>query len=250
MTVRLFDVQAGFGGAKPGTQPVEAGELLAQMDRLQIDRALVRIAPTDLDTDALASNEMLLATAAESDGRLAPCPVVLPAGAGDVPDEAEQIDQLIAAGAVAAVVRPARDCWHLAEWASGPLFRALEQRRLPIVCLQSLVSLEQTAGLAEVYTHLPMIVAEAGYRDLRILTPLLERFSNVYLSTGSNFAVHRGIEHLVGTIGPDRLLFGSGFPAVEPMMAVTQLMYADISDADKQQIGSANLQRLIAEVQR
>ena len=84
-----------------------------------------------------------------------------------------------------------------------------------------------------------------GYRSQRILLPLLTSFPNVQLSTGSNYCVHRGIEQLVGSVGPQRLLFGSGFPEVDPMMAISQLVYADISDEARRLIGSGNLERLI-----
>jgi len=250
MTIRLFDVQAGFGGARPGTQPAAADELLAAMDRIEIDRALVRIAPTDLDNDVGRSNRMLLAAAEKSDGRLAACPVVLPAAVGDVPPEAEQIDELIAAGAVAATIRPLKDSWSLAEWASRPLLTSLAERRLPILCMAKQVTLEQVADLAGQHPPLPIIVAGVTYRELRTLIPMLRRFDKVHLSTGSNFSMHRGIESVVEAVGAERLLFGTGFPDVEPMMAVTQLMYAAISDADRQQISARNIERLIAEVQR
>jgi len=249
MTVRLFDVQAGFGGATPGTQTVPLRDLADEMDRLTIDRALVRVAPAELDGDVARSNEMLFA-AAKAGHRLVPCPVVVPSAAGDFPPEPEQVDQLIARGAGAVVVRPGLDCWHLAEWASGPLFRALLRRRMPTLCLEPMVSLEETARLAEVYPELPLIVGQAGYRELRSLVALMRRFDNVSLSIGSNFAVHRGIEGLVDRVGPERLLFGTGFPEVEPMMAVTQLMYAEVSDQHRQLIGAANLERLIEGVRR
>ena len=249
MTVRLFDSQVGFGGATPGTQTVPLKDLADEMARLTIDRALVRIAPAELDGDVARSNEMLFAAAKAGD-RLVPCPVVVPSAAGDFRCEPEQVDQLIARGAGAVVLRPALDCWHLAEWASGSLFRALQGRRLPTLCLEPMVSLEETARLAEAYPELPLIVGQVGYRELRGLVALMRRFDNVSLSIGSNFAVHRGIEGLVDRVGPERLLFGTGFPEVEPMMAVTQLMYAEIGDGERRMIGAENLQRLIGEVRR
>ena len=49
-------------------------------------------------------------------------------------------------------------------------------------------------------------------------------------------------------VGADRLLFGTGFPDAEGMMAITQLMYADLADEQKRLIGAGNLERLIGEV--
>jgi uncharacterized protein len=249
MTIRLFDVQTGFGGAHSGGQVVPPEALREEMDRLNIARALVRIAPDELDGDPVVSNDRLLAFTS-ADDRFVPCPVVLPSAGGDLPPEAEQIDSLVAAGAGAVCIRPAFDCWSLAPWASEPLLRELEARRLPVVCLECHVALEAVARLAEAYGDLPLIVAGTNYRAQRILVPLVEQFANVYLSIGSNFAVHAAIEDMVQRVGPERLLFGTGFPDVEAMPAVTQLVYADISDDAKQMIGAENIERLIEGVRR
>jgi predicted TIM-barrel fold metal-dependent hydrolase len=52
----------------------------------------------------------------------------------------------------------------------------------------------------------------------------------------------------VSTVGPDRVLFGTGYPETEPMAAVTQLMYADITESDRAAIGAGNLHRLLGGV--
>lgn len=249
MTVPLFDVQAGFGGATAGTQVVPLEDLTTEMDRLEIGRALVRIAPDNLDGDVIRSNEMLMA-ATETGRRLVPCPVVLPSGPGDVPPEAEQVANLLARGAGAVCIRPEKDCWTLSEWASGTLFLALQERRVPVMCLHKHVRPEPVASLAAAYSELPLIIAEIGYRQMRTIIPLLESFPNVHLSIGSNLTVHGGLERLVRAVGAERLLFGTGFPEVEAMMAVTMLMYADLGDEERELIGAGNLTRLIGGVRR
>ncbi|NLF32386.1 MAG: amidohydrolase family protein [Planctomycetes bacterium] len=247
MHVNLFDVQAGFGGAKPGTQAVTVEALTGEMDRLDIARALVRTLPDDLDGDAVRSNATLFRAAA-ADNRLVPCPVVLPAALGDVPGEAEQASCAVAAGARAVCIRPDKDGWSLEPWCAAVLFEALAARRLPVLCDQKHVTTAQVAALAAAWGDLPLILAGAGYRQMRTLVPLMTAFANVYFSIGSNFTVHGGLESLAARIGADRLLFGTGFPDAEGMMAITQLMYADLADEQKRLIGAGNLERLIGEV--
>jgi hypothetical protein len=219
------------------------------MRRLSIGRALVRTAFEDLDSDVLFSNGALLDTCEKHD-ELTACPVVVPSSGGDFPPENEQIETLLARGAGAVCIRPKQDCWLLCEWASGLLFAELQERRVPVVCREHEVNLEQLGDLAGRYPDMPLVLLESGYRTLRTLLPLLENFSNIYLSLGSAFTVLRGIETLVERVGAGRLLFGTGFPASEPMMAVTQLMYAEISDVDKNKIGSENLKSLIKGIRR
>jgi uncharacterized protein len=250
VTIELFDVQAGFGGAKPGgTACISAGELLEEMQRLDIGRALVHTAPEDMDIDAVRSNEQLTAACCQH-GEFVSCPVVVPATGGDFPSETEQVDRAIETGAGAAIVRPERDRWLLADWCSGALFRALAARRLPVLCLERIVGMESLAELASRHAELPLILAEVGYLSQRAVVALLKSFRNVYLSMDSAFTVHCGVEQIVAAVGAERLLFGTGFPGVEPMTAVTQLMYADISDEQKAMIGAGNLERLVGEVRR
>ena len=243
--VPLFDAYAGFGGTKPGVQaPVRPSEWSGEMERLSIGRALVRVAPDDLDTDFASSNETLL-KACEDFQPFVPCPVVVPAAACDTIPEDEQVAAALARGAGAACLRPKRDCWILSEWACGELFEALVARRMPVLCREGQVPLQQVAELAGRYPELPIILAEVGYRSLRVLLPLLETFGNVHLSLGGGFSLHQGIEQLVDKAGAERLLFGTGFPESEPMAAVAQLMYAAISDQQRAMIGSGNLERLL-----
>ena len=250
MSIELFDVQCGFGGITPG-DPVVVGadDLAEEMARLHISAALPRTAPEDHAADVLTSNAALYA-AHEKHPALIPCPAVVPSRNGGMPPVQDQISTHIKQGSGAVCVRPSEDYWSLAPWACGRLFLALQERRMPVVCLQKFVSLEQVGQLAERFPSLPIIVAGAGYREQRILLPLLEAFPRVYLCLGSNYTVHRGIEELVSAVSARRLLFGTGFPQAEAMSAVTQLMYADISDDDKHLIGAANMERLISEIER
>jgi len=251
MTISLFDVQAGFGGADPGQSDIiSAEQLIASMDRLSIDKAMVRIAPSGLDKDVPLSNETLLDNCARHDGRLVPCPIVVPAGAYGYSSEQAQVGEAIERGAGAACIRPGRDEWSLADWVVGPLMREMSDRKLPLFCLVEWVALEQIAGLAERHPELVIIIAGIGYRSANTLLPLMRTFPNTYLSIGRRYTTHRGIEALVERLGPERLLFGSGTPAAEPMMAVAQLMYADISDHAKRRIGGENLLGLLERIRR
>ncbi len=250
MDIELYDVQTGFGGAEPGNSMVASMDgLLAEMARLSIARALVREAPDTLINDVPRSNEKLFEAHARH-ASLLPCPIAVPSTGGDLPEETEQIDAAIRAGSGAVTIRPVQDHWSLAAWCCDRLFKVLEERRMPVLCMLDKIPLEALADLAGRYPGIPFILAGIGYRTQRIILPLLAAFRNVYLSLGSNMSVHRGVEQLVERIGPNRLLFGTGFPQIEAMCAVTLLMYAAVSPEDKALIGADNLARLISEIHR
>ncbi len=250
MPITLFDAFCGFGGSLPGkTARPSAEELLAEMSRLDIGRALVRIAPEDLDQDVAASNARLYAACA---GRpeLLPCPIVLPGSGGDFPPEEEQLASHLARGCGAVWIRPGPDYWSLAPWASGTLFAALEARRLPVLVLEPMVGVEKIAGIASRHPGLRLLLAGGSYRQQRTLLPLLRAFPNVSLVLGEAYNPHLALEQLVAEIGAERLLFGTGFPRTEAMCAITYLLYSALSDEQKQLIGSGNLERLLGEVSR
>jgi uncharacterized protein len=248
--ISLFDAQTGFGGARRG-QPwmPSAEELLGHMARLSVDRALVRTEFEEMDSDPIFSNRLLYEACAQHEC-LVPCPTVLPTGHGDVPSEREQIEELMAHGSGAAVLRPGQDGWSTAQWCAGTLLSLLEERRIPALCRNSAFEFEAVADLAGRHPKLPIILFHIGFRSQRTLVSLLKAFDNVYLAVGSPFSVHLGVESVAGHVGAERLLFGTGFPYAEPMASITMLTYSDLSDADKQLVGRGNLERLIGRIER
>jgi hypothetical protein len=248
--IELSDVQRGYLGMAPGQRKgVTTQELLDEMGRLRIARAVVRLVPEALEVNFIYGNERIY-DACRPNPALIPCPVVAARNGVEGADDGAQVEAAVQAGAGAVWIRPEKDRWSLAAWCSDPLFRALEARRLPVICLERCVGFDAVAQLAERYPHLPLIAAEVNYRSQHILLALLRRYPHVYLSTGNNNCVHRGLEQFVRLVGAERLLFGTGFPGSEPMAAITQLMYAEIGDADKRLIGSENLRRLMEAIQR
>ena len=248
--MELFDVQCGFGGARHGQSHITTvGECLEMAERLKIAGALVRTEPDDLNVDIEMSNRLLFRDCGTS-SKLVPCPVVVPDTAGDLPSAREQVAAHVRAGAGAALIRPAVDRWEPVPWVMDGLFEALMVLRLPLYCLWRYVNLVQVAQMAERWPELPIILAEIPYGCQRTLFPLLARNRNIHVSLGASLANHLGLESLVQRVGAGRLLFGTGFPKFEPMMAVTQFVYAGLSEADRAAIGAGNWRKLQAEVKR
>lgn len=248
--VALFDAYAGFGGYKPGVRETPSAEQCSsEMARVSIERALVRTAPADMDADLTLSNDALL-KACHGRPNLTPCPVVIPSTGGDVPPEPQQVATLLDGGAGAVCIRPKLLQWTLQEWVCGPLFEVLQSRNVPVFCKEQQVSIRELAELAGRYPKLPIILAETGYRWQRVVLPLMKTFGNIYFCLGGAYSLHRGLEQLVEKVGAERILFGTGLPGCEPMAAVTLLMYAEISDAQRAMIGAGNLDRLVAGIKR
>ena len=245
MAIQLFDVQCGIDNRTV----TSADELLAELRRVEIVGALVRNLPVIEAADMLFDNAVLYRWCG-GHPELVPCPVVIPNSGRDLPPEPEQAADAIRHGAGAVWIRPANDSWPIADWVSNPLFNALEERLLPVLCSERLVSIEQLAALARQFPKLPFILAETHYRAQRFILPLLRAFRNVHLSLGNNYGVHRGIEQIVAELGPEQLLFGTNFPGSESMGAITALMYSELSDSHRQMIGHGNFARLREGIRR
>ena len=248
MSIRLLDAFCGFGGTNLGDNSVVGvDELLQAMDRLDIGRALLRTVP--LEIDAILANN-ILHESCKPHARLFTCPVVIPNTGCDLMPESEQIGSAIDHQAGAVVINPQNDYWNLSPWVCDRLFEAIDERRMPVLCPASEVSPEEVGDLAQRYRRIPFILIEQGYRSQRTLLPLLEHFSNIYMSIGGAYSLHKGIDQIVTRVGTERLVFGTGFPLHEPAAAVTYLMYSGLSDEQKSMVGHENIERLIGGIER
>lgn len=246
---RLIDCHVGMRLPNAGDQVAPGGAVAAEMARLQIEGALVRPYP-DRDTfDVPAANAHLFEVCRQVPS-LTPCPIAIPNSAKDLQPEPDMVADFIARGARCVLIRPTQDYWLPVPWVADRLFLALQDRRMPVLCLESAVGLEKVAELAQRYPQLRLILAGVGYRSLRNLVGLLESFPNIHLCIGGAFSLHCGLEFLVKHLGAKRLIFGTGFPETDAMAAVTMLMYSGLSDADRELIGHGNIEALFQEVRQ
>ena len=233
-------------GPAPDTPTVE--RLVAEMDRLRIDRALV----TSPWSDTIApdyANRQLFDDLADHE-RLLPVPEVLPEGAdGFIDRQGEAIANLINRGAVAAIAKCRKNKFTLATWCAGEMLEVLQATRLPLMVSHDEIDPDHLHGLLNDFPDLPVILQEVprvGYN--RVAYPLLGKHPRLYMVCDPPQFVHLGIEYLVNRFGPSQLLWGTRFPISEGGAAITGIMYADISDDARAAIAGGNITRLIDEV--
>jgi len=248
MGLRLFDCNANIGlrMSAPLEEPTTVGELLEEMDRLEIDAALVSHY-SGFESEPLLGNARL---DEEVGGhpRLQRAWTVLPDTGGDMPPASDFIGQLVLSGARAARLYPQKNEWCLDEWCAGALLRALEERKVPTMIPQDQTNLRDLHGVLGRHPALPIILSRASYRQNRMLFPLLEQHSNLYIDLSPTYVVHHGIEALCSRNHAEQLLFGTGYSRCEPGASITHIMYADISEEQRELIAHGNLERLIAGV--
>lgn len=133
------------------------------------------------------------------------------------------------------------------DWSMGKLYELAEELRLPLM-----VDLEQTTwdelfSLTTKHPRLNIIVTKVGYRNARFLYPVMAQCKNLYVEI-SMYKNHLGLEHLCGTFGSERILYGSAMPAYSPGCAKAMVLNADIGEQEKINIAEGNISRLMGEV--
>jgi predicted TIM-barrel fold metal-dependent hydrolase len=141
---------------------------------------------------------------------------------------------------------PKAELFSVRPWCSGTLYGVLQERHVPLLIDYFTVSPDDLDVVLSQFPGLRVILLNAPRQGRnRMLYPLLQRHSGLYLCLSHTYSVHRGYEDLCKTFGPDRWVFGMGYPKAEPGAALAGLTFADISDEAKQCIAYKNLEALM-----
>jgi hypothetical protein len=244
--LRFFDCNVFIGSpvVRPLAPAPTAEALLAEMDRAGIERALVwHIVQHDASPQA---GNALLADAIRPHPRLVGCWTILPNQTREFPPASRFFEQMRQARVAALRVFPNDHKFLLNAVALGNWLPEIVSRRIPLF-----LSLRRGVDWGNVYVllaecpKLTCVICDHGpWGADRLFRPLLERYPNVYVETGS-YLLDGGIEALVADYGPERLLFGSGFPEAYFGAAMLPLRHARIAEEAKEAIAYGNLARIL-----
>ena len=178
----VFDANCAVGPwptDKPRYETVEG--LLAEMERLGIDRALVShtlartydpVQGNQILMDEIAGHEMLL-----------PCWTLLPPACGEM----GSLDELLAEMAQAAVravrLYPSEHTYSLAEWQCGELFEALAERHYVVLLDLAQGNWGEIERICRTYPRLALIVTLLAILEMiragRVVVSQEERFGAI-----------------------------------------------------------------------
>jgi len=239
------------GNSMQGGRVIRTADLLGEMDRVGIAEALVYHV-LSREYDPLVGNLRVLAELGERT-RLHPVWAALPAHTGEFPRPKELMALMSEHDVRMVRVFPAADLsgqrFSLREWCAGELLGTLEDAAVPLALDFGLFRRAEppwpdVEEATRLHPELKIILIGVQNRNNRSLYPLLERHPQLYIETGG-YNVHNGIEHVVQTFGPHRIVFGTGFPRSSMGAARLQLDRAEIDDSERTLIGSTNLRRLL-----
>ena len=226
----------------------DVAELLAEMDRMGVERALVRY--HNMENGAVYANDKIAALLADdADGRLMGVWHILPEQCEELPSVDEFFGTMKAKriAAIRHLAGPQR--WVPCRLTIGRTMDAARELRVPLMTTP-LAYADGWAGLFRFVQEFPeniYIVSGDGLWGVdRNIRPLLENFPGVHFEV-SSFWPPEGVRDLARKYGADRILYGSGFPQYNQgnMMAVVR--HLELDEADKRLIAAGNLERIISE---
>lgn len=230
----------------PWLQP-DAADLGRELDRLTIARVVVR--HRQCLENAPHWGNTVLAREAATEPRWIPAHCFTPDGAPDAFSPAAEVTAALAAGTRVGWMSPKEHMFSPRPWCAGRLYAELAARRVPLLVDYRQLAVDE---IDEVMTAHPMLrlvlltVPRLGRN--RNLYALLARHPELRLCVSFSYSVHEGVEDLVAKFGPDRWVWGSGYPEAEGGASVALLTYSAIAPEARALIAHGNIERLLAEV--
>ncbi|MCD6520850.1 MAG: amidohydrolase family protein [Anaerolineae bacterium] len=253
--ISYFDCNVSIGRPKSGVyRPCPtAGELLAEMDWVGVDQALVHHALMRGQSPVVGNQVLVEEIAGEE--RLVGSWAILPPQTRELPQGEDFFTAMAQAGVRALWAFPMEHRYLLNRLTFGPFLDQVAERRIPLFIPRNAGGTDPVATwqlvsqlLAE-YPKLTLVLAAHGpWGEDRYFRPLLERYPRFYLDI-SRYELDGGLGELVSLYGAERLLYGSNFPANAMGGPRMMLARAEISEEARRAIAGDNLRRLLQEVQ-
>jgi predicted TIM-barrel fold metal-dependent hydrolase len=244
----FFDCNVFYGlpTKRPLAPVATAEELLAEMDRAGVEKALVwHILQHDASPQI---GNQVLADEIRPHPCLVGCWTVQPNQAREYPPPQALFRQMKANRIAALRVFPSAHRFLANGVSMGELFEQMMACRVPLfVSLRRGMDWPDIYALLAEFPDLTCVICDHGCWGMdRMFRPLLERYPNVHVDT-AQYLLDGGIEALVADYGAGRLLFGSGFPESYLGGMMMALKHAQIPDEAKEAIAGGNLARIVEE---
>lgn len=220
-----------------------AGDLLEEMDLCGIGEALVYHVAMRDDAPSVG-NELMLA-AIHGQSRLYGTWALAPPQTGEFPAPEQFAVQMKEHNTKALRAYPEQHRYLLNDVTFGPLFEIMIAANMPLVLAADWQLITELLGEFPRLTVIALQQKNQG-QD-RYFRPLLEKYLNLFIST-TRYECDGAIEELCRKYGPDRLLFGTGYPEIPMGGAVLTLLHCGLPQHDIEAIAGGNLKRLVGEV--
>ncbi|HBN84121.1 MAG TPA: hypothetical protein DDZ89_09780 [Clostridiales bacterium] len=244
----FFDCNVSYGviGDKNPFMPVDDVEqVLKDMDKAGIHKAVV-YRKEQLHGADIATGNCMVSLDVKDNPRLYGCWSLVPSDT----EEIQGPDQLLKS--------MKQD--HIIGWRISPSYHRFSKKPYVLedyfekACRCNVPVFISTAGgyslddLADILDCFPKLTVILTYDNIwpndRYLRPLVRKYENVYLDL-SQVITAGGLEDFIQWKGSHRLLFGSGYSDSYFGAGMLQVLKANISEKDKENIAYINMERII-----
>jgi predicted TIM-barrel fold metal-dependent hydrolase len=131
----------------------------------------------------------------------------------------------------------------------APVLRYANEYRVPVLShtwgADGLCGTKQVREIVSRYPNLPFMAGHACYGDWEEAVALAAEHDSLYLELTAAYAVNGFIERAVAGAGAHKVLFGDDLPWFDPNYAIGCVLFASISDDDRQAILYGNAASLL-----
>ena len=99
-------------------------------------------------------------------------------------------------------------------------------------------------AIAEKYPQAILLMGHAGFGDWHGAAQVAARHPHVYLELTAAYAVRGAVELLVQKAGSEKIVFGDDHPWFSPYYGIGCVLFADITDTDRENILFRNAERI------
>ena len=233
----IIDAHAMLGSEYPLS--LRRDDLLRHMDAHDIAQALVRPLGADLIVDNCAGNDCVLSAGPRIHGLVSVNPWY---GERAI----EELKRCRQAGAVGLFLHPSRQGFLPIEPIVTPIIEFAAAAGWPIMFHTGTFVHSDVLAVVEVARRFPQVsfvLGCGGFADMWFEVPgAMGSVSNLWLETSHTLGV--GIRTVIQTIGPGRVIFGSGEPSNCYGSALKTIEYLDLQDDAKRAVLQENARRL------
>jgi predicted TIM-barrel fold metal-dependent hydrolase len=244
--MKIIDAHCHIGEGR--YKHLKASELIVQMDKHGIDKAVVCPVEEHITVYNQEGNDYILQAVKEYPDRLIGFATVNPwYGTRAV----EELERAIGEGLRGLKLNSTLQGYFINDELVYPLVEAAQKMDIPVYfhTATPIFSLPlQLADLAGEFPEVRFIMGHSAASDFWIdAAPATRMHDNIYLESSlrSGSAV---LQHLVDELGADRLMFGSDTPASTISIELAKIDSLELSPADKEMVLAGTVLRVLGEV--
>lgn len=226
--------------------PYRTEEIMELMDRCHIEKAIAY--HLDAEKVSLQYGNAELVRMTEGNDRFLRQWVAIPSFLGEFPEPDAMIAQMKQQNVTSLRLSPKSGHFSMRPHSAGRLMEKIAECHIPVFMdLESEVDPKDVYTICKDYPDVNFVFCRSSYGLNRILAGVLDNCPNFHLGAG-NYLVHNGISLFCKYYGAEKLVFDTGLPDSSAASAVSLILYADISQEEKELIAHGNIERLLAGV--